>query len=547
MKETKLALLLFPHVEKTVEDWEANYPKRNLPPNAKVLRFAPSPTGYFHIGGLFGVLIDYLGAKNSGGVFYLRLEDTDTKRKVERAGDIAHEMICKLGLAPDEGFWVATQGKYGPYVQSERKEIYHSFAKRFVELGHAYPCFCSKTEDKSDILLKRKKKLSNQLNSFAKDPCRSMSLEEVTERIDSKQPFALRLKSQGNRLKKFEVNDVFRGKRILRENEEDCILLKRDGLPPYAFAHMVDDYLMGTTHVIRAEEWYASTAKHIEICKLFGIPPFVYGHTPTISINDRVTGHKRKVSKRYDIEADMRFFFQSGYLKEAVIDYVLGLISSDFEPWRTKHPDAKIEEFVLSFDSVGTNNPYFDFVKLDSIARQKIARLSSEEVLECMLEWAKEFDIEWFELINANKDYARRVFHIERDEKRVRKDIAKWSEMREKLGFMFFEPTEWEDDGLQNTDLRNRILRAYEEVFDEQDDKTTWFEKIKTLANEFGFYPRSRKHEGFDLSYLGDITDFVTILRVAVMGKASGPDLFEVLAVLGKERMLKRIQKRSET
>lgn len=543
MDNKKLAELLFPHTIKTVEDWESKYPKRDLPKNAKVLRFAPSPTGYYHIGGLFGTLIDYLGAKKSGGVFYLRLEDTDTKRQVENAGMIALNVICKLGLTPNEGFGLENEGAYGPYIQSERKDIYHSFAKRFVEIGNAYPCFCEKLDDKKAIIERRKQLIESKQGFVVKDPCRNLSFEQVVEKLKTKKDFAIRLKSQGDKNKKFEIEDIFRGKRTLRENDEDFILLKGDGLPPYAFAHMVDDYLMGTTDVIRAEEWYASTAKHIEMFKLFGLRPIKYGHTPTISINDRITGHKRKISKRYDPEADMRFFFKSGYPNQAVIDYILGLINSDFEPWRTNNPDKPIEDFPFSFAKVGSNNPYFDFTKLDNISKNIIGRMTKEEVYDNVVKWAEEFDPEFYTYLLENKEYVIQVFGIERGNKRARKDIAKWEDVKPNLSYLLAEPTEFEQDCLTDDNLRSKILTEYASIYDINDDNSAWFEKVKALAIKHNFSGKARKQDEVFEGFLGDVTDFVTIIRVAITGKKSGPNLHEIMKVLGQERVEKRLIK----
>lgn len=539
MDNKKLANLLFPNVTKTIEDYLKQYPERNLPQGAEVLRFAPSPTGFVHLGNLFSAVIDYTVARQTKGVFYFRLEDTDTKREIEGAADYIYKVLTEYGITPNEGFRgekLPSIGDYGPYVQTERVEIYQTFVKHLVATGNAFPCFCEKAENKKAILERREEELKIKDKISEKDCCRDLLYEEIEANIKQSKPFAIRLRSKGNGKKTRVVTDLFKGKRKIRENAKDIILIKSDGIPPYALAHLVDDVLMRTTIVVRGDEWYASLASHIELFEAAGFKPLKYGHAPLICTLDQKTGNKRKLSKRLDPHFFVSFFSKAGYPKDAVIEYLLFLANSNFEPWRMQNPDKHYSEFEFSLSKVGSNNPMFDFVKLNDIAKNAIAKMSATEVFDNLASWAKEHDKEFYSYLTKNKEYVTKVFAIERGTNRARKDIAKWDEVKTNLAYMFNKPTTFEIENLDN-----EILNAYAKVFDINDDKDIWFGKIKDLANKFNYCTDNKEYKQNPQNYKGNTTDFVTIIRVAITGMKNSPDIYEITNVLGKDETINRL------
>ena len=383
MDYQKLAELLFPNNKYTVEEIESKYPKRDLPAGAHVTRFAPSPTGFMHLGGFFQTVLDYNIAKRSGGVFYLRIEDTDLKREVAGASGIIMNILTGYGFTPDEYQLKGgvTIGEFGPYYQSERGEIYRAYAKKLVSEGKAFPCFCRKTEGIEDVQEKREKKFEIGINE-EKDPCRNLTLEQIEENLKKGQKFAIRLKSHGDGTKKIKFNDVAKGEIEIEENSSDAILLKNDLMPTYHFAHAVDDTLMGTTVVVRGEEWLSSIPLHKEIFESLGFVSPKYIHTPLIyKIGEN--GNKRKISKRKDPEFNMQFFDQEGYEKQAVIEYLINLINSSFEIWRSKNPTADISEFPFDGFNITAIAPVFDIVKLNDISKEMISRYPADLCYKC--------------------------------------------------------------------------------------------------------------------------------------------------------------------
>lgn len=548
MDTIKLAELLFPEVDVTVEEIINVYPKRILPVGAEVTRIAPSPTGYLHIGHIYGAFIDKLIAYHSNGVFYMRLEDTDAKREVANSGDIAYNMLSYFGLKPDEGYMGSNKeqiGKYGSYVQSERTKIYCAFAKRLVELGNAYPCFCTGAQNKDEILKRRQEQLEQNNDIEEKDPCRNLTQEEIEENLKQGKPFAIRLKSTGDPNKTFKIKDEIKGEREVRENTKDIIILKSNKTPPYSFAHAVDDTLMGTTTVVRGEEWFPSWSSHIELFEKLGLPHPKYAHNPVICKLDE-SGNKRKLSKRKDKEADARYFVEQGYPVTSVMEYLLNLINSDFEDWRKQNPTASYYDFPFKVSKIGSNNPMFDFNKLDDCSKQVISHFSNEDIYENALSWAKDYNKDFFEVLQSKKDFCLSLFSVDRTGSNPRKDIAKWSDIPNLYFYMF--------NNLNNLKLNNyelydniskqdtiNLLNAYKEVYSVADDKQTWFNNIKGICQTLGFCDNIKEYKKNPEAYKGSVADVSGIIRVAITTKKNTPDLFELMKLLGEKEVAERI------
>lgn len=543
MDTQKLANLLYPNA-KPVEYWLEKYPPRELKRGAEVTRLAPSPTGYLHTGHAYSALINKLTAEKSGGIFYLRLEDTDQKRLIEHAGDIAYNMLVSYNLSPNEGYRgdeLAQIGDYGDYVQSKRLNIYQSFAKFLVEKGRAFPCFCKKSEGIEDVEERRQKQLEESGEILEHDPCRNLSLEEIEEKLDAGEEFALKLKSKGDPEKTFKFTDLIKGEREIRENAKDIVLMKSNGIPPYAFAHAVDDSLMHTTIVVRGEEWYPSLSAHIELFKALGFKPPKYAHTPVICKLDE-NGNKRKLSKRKDPEADVRYFIVEGYPKVAVIEYLLNLLNSDFEPWRAANPTLSYKEFPFSIEKIGSNNPMFDFVKLADVSKNYISHLTADEVYSMLVEWAKSFDVDFCKTLTENADFSKAVLNIDRDVPKPRKDISKWSEVKSYYDYMFYGIKTYELDGLDKKKFKE-IIAAYKDIYSEEDDKETWFNKIKAMAESLGYATNNKDYKANPESYKGNVADVCTYIRLALTGRKNSPDIYSIARVLGAREVNRRFEK----
>ncbi len=542
-----LADLIFPNVTKTIEDYEKEYPERNLPEGAKVTRVAPSPTGFLHIGGIMQALIDINLARSSGGVFMLRIEDTDRARFVEGATEIIHKTLKHYGLDPDEyeenG---VVYGEYGPYVQSERKEIYQAFAKHLIEIGRAYPCFCTKeTLDEVRIIQERSKIRPGYHGRYAR--CRKLSIDEAYERVKKGEPFVLRFKSEGNFEQKFAFEDLVKGKVDLPENDMDVPIMKSsDGLPTYHFAHLVDDHLMRTTHVVRGEEWLPSVPLHIELFKAFGFKAPKYIHTPLILKKDG--NSVRKISKRKDPEALMAYYIEKGYPKEAVIESVMTIINSNYEEWRTGHPDSPYTEFTFNPKKMSASGAFYDLDKLDNISKNIISRMSAKGLYEELFRWAQEYDKDFCVIISKDKNYTTSVLNIEREQKKPRKDYANYSEIKKKIWFMFDDLWEASNKDFVYQTINDKkeiseIVNTYfNEYYDESDDKETWFNKIKDLSEKLGYAREVKEYKEHPEKYKGHVGDVSTVLRIAITHESMTPDLYEIMKILGKNRMLNRIK-----
>ena len=542
MDYKRLADLLFPEVDKDFNYYLNKYKKRNLPAGAEVTRIAPSPTGFLHVGTIYGALADYFTAKNSNGVFYMRLEDTDSKREVANAGEIAYDMLCYYDVCPTEGYRgnKAQIGDYGDYIQSKRMNIYKAFAKHLVSIGRAFPCFCTKSETKQDIIDRRNEQLENSDDIEEKDVCRNLTYEQIEANIKAGKPFAIRLLSKGNPDKTFEFTDLIKGKRQIRENNKDIVLLKSNGIPPYSLAHLVDDTLMGTTIVIRGEEWYPSLAAHLELFDAFGLPRLKYAHTPVICKNDE-NGGKRKLSKRKDPEADARYFITKGYPKTSLIEYLINLLNSDFELWRANNPTLPYSEFKFSLSKIGSNNPMFDFNKLNDISKTVISKMTAKEVYNGVLTWAKEFDKEFAKFLEENRNYCEKVFNIDRETPKPRKDIYCWSMVKDYFNYMFGGV---KDNELEKQDEANykEFILAYGKNFKLPKTKEEWFEGVKQVSSNLGYATDNKAYKENPAAFKGNVAKACEFIRIALTGRKNSPDLYEIMTILGNEEINKRFK-----
>ena len=541
MDYQKLANLLYKNIHTTPEYYYEKFPKRQLAPGAEVTRTAPSPTGFYHTGGLFGATIDKMLADKTNGVFFLRIEDTDKKRQVAGAADIAYRALCSFNLKPDEGFMgegVPEKGDYGSYVQSERLEIYHAFAKRMVELGRAFPCFCNITEGKEDIKKRREEQLEESGEIEEKDPCRELDYATIELNIKMGKPWALKLLSTGDPDKTYKFTDLIKGERELHENAKDVVLVKSNGIPPYAFAHVVDDTLMGVTTVIRGEEWWPSLNAHLEIFRALGLKAPKYAHHPVVCKLDEATGNKRKLSKRLDPEADSRYLISEGYPADAINEYLLNLLNSDFENWRKANPDAHWSEFPFSMKKIiSSSNPIFDLVKINDIAKNIISKIPAKDLTRRLIDWANEYDQDFAKVLLSNQEMVENFFKVDRENDRPRKDIGHLSEVKSYYGYMFNEyfdktSTLVFDSKFNKKDIKN-LLESYKKTYLPTDEKQTWFEKLKTCASNAGFVDMKTYKANPD-AHIGNIADASNIVRIALTGKTTTPDLYEIMKLLGE-------------
>ncbi len=549
MDYKKLADLLYPDVDKTIDYYLNKYPKRNLPENSEVMRIAPSPTGYLHTGHAYSAFISRATTKKTNGVFYFRLEDTDQKRLIPNAGTIAYDMLCYYDMKPDEGYTGDNRpqiGNYGDYVQSKRLDIYKCFAKYLVSIGRAFPCFCEKSENKEDILFKRQEQIENSGNIEDKDVCRNLTYEQIEQNIKDKKPFALKLLSCGDINKTFKFHDLIKGNREIRENTKDIVLVKSNGIPPYSLAHVVDDTLMGTTIVVRGEEWFPSLSAHLEIFNAFGFKPPKYAHTPVICKLDE-NGNKRKLSKRKDPEADVRYFIEQGYPVDSVMEYLLNLLNSDFELWRKNNPSLSYKDFDFKIEKIGSNNPMFDFNKLNDVSKNYISKLNKDQVYEKLTTWANVYDKDFYNTITKDENYTKSVLNIDRENPKPRKDIAKWSEVKTKFDYMFdlFNPKSKKDYNLEDVDIEKfkEVCLSYIKVYNENDDKQTWFNKIKEMAQNLGYATDNKLYKQNPQNFKGNVSDICMYIRIALTGKKDSPDLYSICQILKKQDVIDRLKK----
>ena len=550
----ELAHYIFPDVSETVDDLEIRYKERNLPLGACVTRFAPSPTGFLHTGALFTTTVNKRLADQTGGVYYLRVEDTDTKREVEGAIKLFTSELAKFGLTPTEGVISPEKevGDYGPYTQSKRKEIYRICAKHLVELGLAYPCFC--TPEMIDTT--RKSQEANKIvpgyyGVYAK--CRNISIDEAIERVKSGEEYILRFRSNGSHLNKISFIDEGRGKIEIAENDLDIVLIKKDGLPTYHFAHVVDDHFMHTTHVVRGEEWIPSTPIHLELFNAMGFEAPKYVHVPLIMVKDGES--RRKLSKRKDKEAAVSYFLQAGYEKEAMSEYIMTIANSDFESWRAKNKDANISEFEFKVNKMSSSGSLLDIPKLNDISKEIISKMDSKTLIVKLMAWADEYNKPLFDRLNSNIEYTKKVFALERDNAtKVRKDIYKWEDILDT--FFYFWSDLYSQDVKENgysfdynteestkmdKEIVNKILKLYSEKYDESLDKDAWFNALKEYASEVGLCTDMKEYKQNKDKYIGSVADFASTIRIAITNRKNTPDIYSIMQILGKDEVKNRL------
>lgn len=547
MDYLKLAELLLPDTYMSTKEILEIYPRRNLPSDAKVTRFAPSPTGFLHMGGLFAAIISERLAHQSRGVFYLRIEDTDKKREVKGSIPEIIKSLAYFGISFDEGEVTHQNevGDYGPYKQSLRKRTYCAFVKELLAASLAYPCFCSAQDlDNMRSCQKTENTLTGYYGDWAK--CRDLTIEEVQQNLAAGKSFVIRLKSPGNPDGKIVFKDLVKGEIRLPENIQDIVILKSDGLPTYHFAHAVDDYLMCTTHIFRGDEWLPSVPIHLQLFQVLGWNPPLYGHISPIMKMDGVS--KRKFSKRKDPEFAVSWYREQGYTGTAVTEYLLGLANSSFEEWRIKNPSEHYNKFLLTIEKMSVSGALFDINKFNDVCKNVLAALSGDEMYKELTAWTSIFDRDFHELITTNKDYTMNILNIGRGTNKPRKDFAKLSDIKPAISYFYDElydaaPVQ---NGfpvsLNSTDVKD-IICTYTSKYDKNDDNTIWFEKIKDLCRQLGYAEDMKTFKKAPTAFKGHIGDVAMILRIALTGRTNTPDLFEIMQVMGENRIFERLNR----
>lgn len=538
-----LAAKLFPNAE-AAADVVARYPSRRLSPDAAVTRIAPSPTGSMHIGGVYMAVVSKFLAARTGGVFFLRIEDTDKKREAEGAVATIISTLDKMGLTPDEGPLLGggERGEYGPYTQSERTAIYGAFARRLVEKGWAYPCFASE----EDLAAMRSAQEAQKVRpgyygTWA--TWRDADVAEVGAALAANTPWVLRLRSRGDGDSQQPHDDLIRQTLLLPQNDQDAVLLKRDGTPTYHLAHAVDDHLMGTTHVIRADEWVSSLPLHRELFAALEFPEPRYAHVAPIQKLDN--GNRRKLSKRHDPEAGFGYYDAKGYPPRAIVEYLLNLANPNFEDWRRDNPDAPAEEFPLALSAFNRSSPLFDEVKLRDVAKSVVARMSASEVYAAGLAWSLEHAADFAALLSRDPGYSIEMLSIERGGEKVRRDIAAWSDLPLEFSYFFDETFVPAEPAAASSNLSAQetaeILRNPEVLYDPARTRDDWFDGVKRLAASLGFATSLKEYKADKGKYRGQVGDLTQVLRLAVTGRTRTPDLYEVMRVLGVDRSRGRL------
>ena len=548
-KLIKLSNLIFPDLtdEDTIESLEALMPERGLKEGAKVTRMAPSPTGSMHIGNLYGALADERIAHTStdDGVFILRIEDTDDKREVPGAVDLIIKYMGAFGIEFDEGAVAEGDfGAYGPYRQRSRAKYYHIVARKLLLEGRAYPCFCSEEELKAaHDAQEAAKENFGYYGKWAKH--RDMDIDEAIAKIEAGESFVLRFKSLGDPAKKVEFKDQIKGKISFPENDQDFVLLKSDGIPTYHFAHVVDDHFMRTTDVVRGEEWLSTLPWHVELWRACGFKMPRFCHTAQVMKLDEETGTKRKMSKRKDPECTLGFYFEKGYPAKSTIEYLMTLLNSNYEQWRSANKEASYKEFPFKASNMGTSGAMFDLAKFNDVSKNIISMMPAEEVYEGVSNWAKENDEEFARILEADREYAVSILSIGRGGKKPRKDLALWSEVKNYMSFFYdelFEATDVIPDNFNGDDVK-AVYNDFAASYDETVEQNDWFANIKAIAEKNGFCPDMKQYKASPEAFKGSVADVSMFLRIAVTGRMNSPDLYEVMKILGKERVLERVSK----
>lgn len=548
MDYKKLAEILFPHITRTPEDYEALYPKRELPEGAKVTRLGPSPTGFIHLGNLYGAFVDERLAHQSGGKFFLRIEDTDDKRFVEGAVEIIINSLRFFGINFDEGATMNGDiGDYGDYTQSHRGEIYQCFAKKLVSEGKAYPCFL--TEDEINEIRAHQEANKENPGIYGKwAKSRTLSLEEIEEKLASGMPYVIRLKSDGDmslpeeQIKRIHVKDAVRHILDMPANDQDTVILKATGIPTYHFAHVVDDHLMRTTHVVRGAEWLPSLPIHVELFEKLGWEPPVYCHTAQLMKLDE-EGNKRKLSKRKDPELSLDYYRNQGYHPAAVREYLLTILNSNFEEWRIANPDADIDEFEFTTEKMSTSGALFDLNKLNDISKDVLLKVSAADLFDFLRGWADEFRPEILHIFE-DRAYLERILDIGRNEAKPRKDHVYAQQMIQNISYFFDDMFTIEDDfPAETSDDISLIISKYLESYDHSDSQEIWFNKIRQITDELGYAVKPKDFKKNPDMYKGHVGHVSTVIRVALMGRQQSPDVWEIQQILGEERTRARLAK----
>ena len=541
MDNKDLANLIFPDA-KEISYYEEKYPVRELPEGAIVARYAPSPTGFNHIGGVMQAMISQTIAKQTGGVSIVRIEDTDQKREVENAAEQIMENLKDFDLLPDESIWTPEK-TYGPYRQSERREIYKAYAKSLIEKGLAYPCFCTPEDlDKIRANQEAAKERTGYYGKWTK--CRNMPIDMAYEKIKNGDPYIIRFKSNGNPDRKIKHKDVIKGNIDMPENDQDVVIIKSDGLPTFHFAHAIDDHFMGVNLVNRSDEWIPSVPLHLQLFYTLGFKAPKYAHTAPMMKMDGES--RRKLSKRKDPEANAAYYWEIGIPKESVKEYLMNIANSNFEIWRKQNPDKDMAEFPFDLKKMGVAGALFDMVKMLDVSKNTISRFTAEKVYNEALVWAKRYDLELVEMLE-NKEYALKVLGIERGNAKPRKDIAKWSDLKDSIIYMYDDKfkeskEEYEYQKITDKEEIEKIVKTYfEKYYDENDDKQTWFNKMKDVAEEFGYAREVKEYKANPDAFKGHVGDISTVIRVKLTRRCNTPDLYEIIQILGKESILKRI------
>lgn len=540
-KNEQLAELLFGGIDKTPEYYEEKYPKRSLPEGAPVTRIGPSPTGFVHLGNLYNAIIGERLAHQNGGTFFLRIEDTDAKREVEGAVELVISAMDFFGIHFDEGASVdGDNGAYGPYRQRLRKEVYQCYAKELVKKGLAYPCFCS--ED--DLSKMREEQIADKLNfgyygKWAK--CRDLSIDDIKKRIENGDKYVLRFKSNGDENNHVEVYDGIRGMLNVSENYQDFVLLKSDGIPTYHFAHVIDDHLMRTTHVVRGEEWLSTLPIHVQLFDALGFDRPIYCHTAVLMKMDGDT--KRKLSKRKDPELGLEYYRSEGYAPRAVWEYLMTVLNSNFEEWRLENPDAPIDDFKFSLDKMSNSGALFDIMKFEDVSREVLLRTPANKIYDEFSDWLKEYDPEFYKLFTRDKNYSEKIIDVGRNGNRPRKDLTSWKQARDFFSFYFPETFKVEDEFPERVSKEDRykILKQYLTSFNIKDDNSEWFQKIRDITESMGYAVKPKDFKKNPDMYKGSVSNVSGVIRVAITGRTNSPDLWEICQIIGEDEMTRRI------
>lgn len=541
MDNYKLADLLLPHTDKGPDFYEGLYPARNLPEGAMVTRLGPSPTGFIHLGNLYGAFVDERLAKKTGGVFYLRIEDTDEKREVEGAVEMIISALKHFDIDFDEGAGLDGElGDYGPYYQRQREAIYKTFVKKLLLEGRAYPCFC--TEDEISALREKQEKAGETPGYYGKYAvCRNLTLEEIKNKIQAGLPFVIRFKSFGDPEKNFEIEDGIRGKLSMPENFQDMVILKQNGIPTYHFAHVVDDHLMRTSHVVRGEEWLSSLPIHVALFQALGWQLPIYCHTGSLMKLDG--SGKRKLSKRKDPELSLDYYQNLGYHPKAVREYLMTIINSNYEEWRMANPLASMDEFDFTLEKMSSSGTLFDLDKLNDVSKETLATISDEDIYEFMLAWAEKYRPELLPVLTGDKTSMLRILAMDRHNEKPRKDLVYCQQIFEYISYFFDDYFKIEDElpvEVSREDAR-LILEAYLKTYDYADEQPQWFDKIREIAEGLGFAAKPKDYKKNPDLYKGHVGHVSTVIRLALTGRASAPDLWEIQQILGEAKVRERI------